>query len=490
MNTPILVVAPHFPHLGRARDGQGRYVLDATLALHETGADVRVLALRFGQDPSVEEFGGIQITRIEPSAPLKSVFALYEGNHLLECSDLLAHAAASLVASTGATTWCHGYECGSVARVLSENGTPVTAVVHYLVAQESVYDLALGDDPIRREAFDSPLATAVGRAVRPSFRPAAVAMASKGAGVMRHLPAPRAIRDQFEKLHLERELLTHAHRVVGVGKRFARSIQRHYPLVSPKLHACHAGAPSKPLPSPEWPWPIKKSSLRVVCVGRPTGQKGWDYLLAALKLLIERQPILAERVELVAVGGLGVWNGPYSRFSSHLAAELQRLGSIRFHNASELDHDQVRALFKGADLLVHPAVFEPFGLVLLEAMQARCCVLSTNVDGPSEILAPPWGRVVDFRSPQMRAESLLAGLTRVLGWDRAVLEHNGLLAQQASLPFTWGRCAKTHLLALKQAQAVVAQRTGRYSSAPVPGHKPIPHQQPPNSPLETGPRPH
>jgi glycosyltransferase involved in cell wall biosynthesis len=478
MTAPVLVIAPHFPHAGRARDGQGRYVLEATLAIAHTGRRVRVLALRFGDDPLQETMEGVEIERVEPCRPLASVFDLYACGALVDSTTRLGDRALLVARETHSISWCHGYECGLVARALARANLPVVGVLHYLVAQESIHDLALHDDVVRREAFQGPLAAVIGRAVPSRLRGRAVHLASRTSAVARHLPTPVPVRDQLEKLHLERQFVQHAHRLVAVGRRFCRSIATHYPEARYRLDACHAGSPTTRLPGPAWPLPTTDNHLRVVCVGRPTGQKGWDYLLAAIHLLLARDAELAKRLQLVAIGGLGHWQGPYSEFSQRLGKNLAELDSLAFHNASECDHDRVRALLGGADLLLHPAVFEPFGLVLPEAMQAGCSVLSTNVDGPSEILAPPWGQLVDFRVPQARAEALYLGLVQQLKLSRAELTRRSVLAQQASTRFTWSRCAAHHLRAMDLAVKSTEERPGEQTPPPGRHHTPSEPQKP------------
>ena len=74
MKSPILVVAPHFPVQGRAQDGQGRYVVESTLALKRSGRSVHVICLRFGQDPEHEQYEGIEISRVAPREPMQGPF--------------------------------------------------------------------------------------------------------------------------------------------------------------------------------------------------------------------------------------------------------------------------------------------------------------------------------------------------------------------------------------------------------------------------------
>jgi type III pantothenate kinase len=100
-------------------------------------------------------------------------------------------------------------------------------------------------------------------------------------------------------------------------------------------------------------------------VGRPAPQKGWDYVAEALGRLESCRPDEAARVELAAIGGIGDWGGGFSdrtfqRFLGLKKVSLAKLG--------EIPNDAVMRVMASADALLLPSTFEPFGLVMLEAM--------------------------------------------------------------------------------------------------------------------------
>jgi glycosyltransferase involved in cell wall biosynthesis len=347
-------------------------------------------------------------------------------------------------------------------------------VLHYLVAQESLHDLAVGDDSIRRRAFQSPLANLAGSICPRPLRPSLVRTAARQSHWVRHLPAPAPIQEQFQKLALEAQLCRHSHSLVAVGPRFARTVSRLYPEAADRIRPSRAGVPQVKSQL-TWPWPRVPERLRALAVGRPTGQKGWDYLVEALSRLESRQPVLAQRLDLVIAGGLGDATSPWSHFSRRVGRSLQALAHVRVHNAGEVSHEEVLGLMQGADLLVHPAVFEPFGLVVLEAMALGCSILTTDADGPADLVAAPWGQRVPFGEPTQRATGLEAALEGQLGLTRAQLNAHGAAAREAAQSFTWERCAADHLGAL---EAAVAS-----SKAPTPA-RPRRTERPPPAPIE------
>ncbi len=478
----VLLVAPHFPTPEQARDGQGLYVLHAGYALAKQGCRVHVLALGFPGLPATERVEGISVRRVAPPQPLESVFQLYSQGHLRPAMHALAQAALEETQTGNLVAWCHGYECGEVAQRISSAGVPVVGVLHYLVAQESLHDLAVGDDSTRRRAFRSPLANLAGSLCPPPLRPRLVRSAAQQSHWAQTLPAPTPIKDQFQKLALESMLCRHAHALVAVGPRFARTVSTLYPETSARLRSSRAGVPPTSL-APSWPWPREPHRVRALAVGRPTGQKGWDYLAEALARLESRRPALAHRLDLVIAGGLGDVSSPWSHFSHRVGRSLRALSHVRVHNAQELPHQEVLALMQGADLLLHPAVFEPFGLVILEAMSQGCSILTTNADGPADLVRPPWGHKVPFDDPARRVKGLEDALEEQLGLTRAQRNAHGSAARQASQSFSWARCAEDHLAAMEAAVAAskapspaLPRRTKWRPQAPseAPGRRPTP----------------
>ena len=478
----VLLVAPHFPSPAQARDGQGLYVLQASRALAERGCRVHALALRFDGLDAAEKVGPVTVQRVDPPQPLESVFQLYAQGHLHPAMDALARAARAEAKRNSRVAWCHGYECGGVARSLASAGLPVVGVLHYLVAQESLHDLAVGDDSIRRRAFQSPLANLAGSVCPRPFRPGLVRTAARQAHWVRNLPAPAPIKEQFQKLALESQLCRHAHSLVAVGPRFARTVGALYPEAATRIRSSRAGVPHSTATA-TWPWPLAPDRLRALAVGRPTGQKGWDYLVEALARLESRKPALAARLDLVIAGGLGDATSPWSHFSRRVGRGLAALSHVRVHNTGEISHEAVLGWMKFADLLVHPAVFEPFGLVVLEAMSQGCSILTTDADGPADLVAAPWGVRVPFGEPARRVAGLEAALEGQLRLPRVQLNAHGAAAQEAARSFSWDRCAGEHLAALEAAVAaskaptpVQSRRTEWPPKAPngAPGTRPTP----------------
>ncbi len=444
----ILTIAPHFPPPSASRDGQANYLTAAVPALAKLGeCEVTVLALQFGDQPATEAGDGWTVHRVAPPRPMASVFDLYLPPNFRPALDALGAFVERRAASIDAATpvWAHGYETGAIVEALTRSGRRVVAVPHYLVGVETIHDLALGDDSIRRASFNSPFATALGRLTPPSMRPMGVRWASRIGGVARHGVWPDSIKTQFEKLDLERRMVANASAIVAVGPSFEDEMNALYPCTVGRSQSVVGGGPDH-LPNPVWPWRRRAGSFRIAMVGRPTGQKGWDYAAEALSALTPEEQ---SRVELALIGGLGSGNGPYSDYSQRVAQRFAELNLERFENLGVLTHEATLAHLGGADLLVFPSVFEPLGLVLIEAMRAGCCILASNAAGPSDVVKRPWGRVVDFNDPHQRAQRLTEALQSFLHTDMSVLAEWSRAARTAGASYRWRDCAAAHLAALR-----------------------------------------
>lgn len=110
-------------------------------------------------------------------------------------------------------------------------------------------------------------------------------------------------------------------------------------------------------------------------VGRVVYEKGLQVLLRAMPLILSQQPV----AKAVIAG-----RGPELENLRSLAGELGIGEKVLFAGfISDEDRDR---LFKVADCAVFPSLYEPFGIVALEAMAARCPVVVTEVGGLQDVV--------------------------------------------------------------------------------------------------------
>jgi glycosyltransferase involved in cell wall biosynthesis len=163
----------------------------------------------------------------------------------------------------------------------------------------------------------------------------------------------------------------------------------------------------------------------VYYVGRMVPEKGLSVLIDAAPLVLREWP----GVKFVLAGGGG--------YANELRAKADALGvgaNIIFPGRIP---DEVRdGLFKVADVAVFPSLYEPFGIVALEAMAAGTPVVVSDVGGLSEVVdlhetgikvhpdspeSLAWGILHTLKNPQWsqaRAENANKVVRTLYNWDR------------------------------------------------------------------------
>ncbi len=135
--------------------------------------------------------------------------------------------------------------------------------------------------------------------------------------------------------------------------------------------------------------------LRVLSVGRLEWEKGYDYSLAALRLLEDRG--LACEMRIVGDG-------------SQLAAVAfarHQLGLSGVELLGARDADAVREEMRRADVFLHLAVSEGFGNAVVEAQAMALPVVASDAGGlPENVRDGDTGFIVPRRDPAAAAERL------------------------------------------------------------------------------------
>ncbi len=177
----------------------------------------------------------------------------------------------------------------------------------------------------------------------------------------------------------------------------------------------------------------------VLLVGRLVYEKGFQLALDALPGVIER--VGAARAQ-GAVRFLVAGSGTHE---AELRAQAQRLG-LSEHGVflGWIGDDALHSLYRIADLCVVPSIFEPFGLVALEAMASGCPCIVADTGGLREVV--PSGERVGLRFNGGDAEHLGVMIERLLVdsqlRDRLVTE-----ASEHVLRFDWDDIAqRTHAI--------------------------------------------
>jgi glycogen(starch) synthase len=165
----------------------------------------------------------------------------------------------------------------------------------------------------------------------------------------------------------------------------------------------------------------------VLLVGRLVYEKGFQLALDAMPQLIRR----AGRVRFLVAG-----SGTHEAELKKQAHKLGLMGHGTF--MGWIGDDVLHSLYRIADLCVVPSIYEPFGLVALEAMASGCPCIVADTGGLREVV-PNADVGLRFRS---RNPSALATMMQRVLTDDALRDRLVAEASAHVLRFDWADIAE------------------------------------------------
>ena len=176
-----------------------------------------------------------------------------------------------------------------------------------------------------------------------------------------------------------------------------------------------------------------------IFVGRITRQKGLAHLLRAW------QNVPAEYGLVLAAGSPD--EETIGNEVKGLIEELQKTRSNVTWIPEMLPHEKLCALLTSADLFICPSIYEPLGIVNLEAMACETAVLATRVGGIPEVVADgSTGKLVDYSGDGATLESDLSTAIIQLMKEPALLKQYGEAGRKrAAAEFGWPAVARATL---------------------------------------------
>ncbi|MFP4510698.1 MAG: glycogen synthase [Spirochaetaceae bacterium] len=220
---------------------------------------------------------------------------------------------------------------------------------------------------------------------------------------------------------IEKQAMETADRVIAVSADTANDIERFYPAASGRIDIIHNGIDSneyRPIQERTIPDSIGIDSDRpyVLFVGRITRQKGIIHLVDAIKYL-------DKNTQIVLVAGAPDTPEIAREMSEHVERAQQVHDSI-FWIQEMLSVEEKVGLYSHAAVFCCPSVYEPFGIINLEAMACGAPVVSSSVGGiPEVVLNDKTGVLVDPdlvpgtfapRDPDAYARRLAEGINELL----------------------------------------------------------------------------
>ncbi|WP_280233308.1 glycogen synthase [Nocardia cyriacigeorgica] len=242
----------------------------------------------------------------------------------------------------------------------------------------------------------------------------------------------------------ERNAVEHADAIIAVSAGMRRDVLDAYPAVDPaRVHVVHNG-----IDASVWhPGASDAESLLdtlgvrrdrpiAAFVGRITRQKGVAHLLAAAR-------DIDPDIQVVLCAGAA----DTAELADEVAAAVDQLGRRRgnvFWVRDMLPTEQVRQVLAAATVFVCPSVYEPLGIVNLEAMACGTAVVASDVGGIPEVVADrSTGRLVHYDPTETGAyEQGLAAAVNELAADPVLAAEYGAAGRaRAVAEFDWSRIA-------------------------------------------------
>ena len=239
-------------------------------------------------------------------------------------------------------------------------------------------------------------------------------------------------RQQYVAL-TERWLVATSQRIVACSQFVKGELIDHYAADESRLEVIPCGVDTAlyqtPVNLPAFRSVFARPQEKLVLyVGRLDREKGVDVLIRAFDKLTPREAVL----RLVLVG-----EGQAKPGLQELVGSLGLADVVTFLGYVALP--ALGAIYQSAELVVVPSLYEPFGLVALEAMAAARPVIASDAGGLAEIVTD---EQTGLRVWAGDVDAVASAVTRLLE-DREFASQLARRGQQwASTEFSWDRVAE------------------------------------------------
>jgi glycogen synthase len=269
---------------------------------------------------------------------------------------------------------------------------------------------------------------------------------------------------------IERTAYQNADGVIAVSESMRHDVQSLYGVPPERIRVIHNGIDLqqyRPTPDPATlaEFGIDPAQPIVLFVGRITKQKGILHLVNAIRSF-------RPGVQVVLCAGAPDTPEIGRAMTDAVAAARASTANPIIWIPEMLPREKVIALYTHADIFVCPSIYEPFGIINLEAMACETPVVASAVGGipevvshgetgllvPAETLDPS---EVEPRHPEQFARDLAMAVNALLA-DPALRADMGRRARErVEQQFSWTAIARQTLAFYEQ---VIAQHSAQHSA--------------------------
>ena len=242
---------------------------------------------------------------------------------------------------------------------------------------------------------------------------------------------------------VEKTSFLQADAVIAVSHGMKADILNSYPEIDPsRIQVVHNGIDTKAMSKVSTNSALTKYGIDptrpyVLFVGRITRQKGIMHLLRAAEKL-------PSDIALVLCAS----SPDTPELGNEVAQQIEKLAKTRtgIHWIKEqVSRPELNELLSNAGVFACPSIYEPLGIVNLEAMACEIPVVASNVGGiPEVVVDEVTGLLVNYDPKNSSAyeEEFAQKLTRVIS-DVSLASTMGIAGRRrAELEFGWDRIAK------------------------------------------------
>jgi alpha-maltose-1-phosphate synthase len=256
---------------------------------------------------------------------------------------------------------------------------------------------------------------------------------------------------------MERTAIEGADAVISVSKETRNDIFEHFGAAEGKTHIIHNGIDLEEYQPVEATDALVRRGVDpkkpyVLFVGRITRQKGIIHFVDAIG-------DIDPEIQVVLLAGAPDTEQIAREMEDHVAGARQKRRGIVWVDEM-VSRKEVIQFYSHATVFCCPSVYEPFGIINLEAMACETPVVASRVGGIPEVVVPEeTGLLVDLRLESGTfSRGLAAAINRIAGDPGLAARMGAAGRKRAAEHFSWDAIAKK---TLELYQELVDRRAAR-----------------------------